>query len=85
MTAQRYVPGRLAEASGLHMNLNGRRSRNSREIEPASALHGLPSECALSVLDLHLDASTDLEVPLLSDGRQTYRDLQHLRSPMADP
>jgi hypothetical protein len=67
MTAQRYVPGRLAEASGLHMNLNGRRSRNSREIEPASALHGLPSECALSVLDLHLDASTDLaEVPLLT-------------------
>lgn len=58
MTTQRSVPGRLAQAAGLHMCMNG---RGSRKIEPTPPLHGLSSECAVRVLDLHyVDASTDL-------------------------
>jgi hypothetical protein len=87
MTAKQWVTGRLAQSAGLHILGNARLPRNRSDTETASAWHGLPSECAVRVLDLHVDATTDLAVvPLLArvlEGPETFQWSE--RSPVLPP
>ena len=46
---------------------NARLGSKGRATEPESSLHGIPAECAVRVLGLHVDATTDLAaVPRLA-------------------